>query len=41
MATEKKEKFDIQLVGNKFQAAIHEDDVKLHHYLESYKELDK
>lgn len=41
--TEKEELiFDIKVVGDKFQAAVHEnDDVNLQNYLESYEELNK
>lgn len=42
MATEEDTTFDIQLVGNKFQASKHEDDdIKLQYYLEGYEELNK
>lgn len=42
MGTEKETKFDIQIVGEKFEAAIHEDDdVNIQYYLESYEELNK
>lgn len=42
MESEKERKFDIQIVGDKFQDAIHEDDdVNLQYYLESYEELNK
>lgn len=35
-------KFDIQIVGDKFKASVHEeDDVYLHLYLESFEELNK
>lgn len=42
MALEKKTHFDIQIVGEKFDAAIHEnDDVNIQFYLESFEELNK
>lgn len=42
MATENERKFDIQIVGEKFQEALHEDDdVKLQQYLESFEELNR
>lgn len=35
-------KFDIQIVGDKFRNAIHnEDDVQLKQYLEGFEELNK